>query len=100
MFFVLGIMAIGLRWRQWDFLRSPAAWLAFGSLGLLVVLQLARRALLRDPYLVVGSGRADISSPQLAMMETTYDPGYYFGTVFAGEQMLVLTMFFLLGLWF
>jgi 4-amino-4-deoxy-L-arabinose transferase-like glycosyltransferase len=100
MFVVLGIMAIALRWRRWNFLLSTHAWAALGTLGLLVVLQLVRRAVLREPYLVLGSSRADISSPQLAMKQLTYDPLYYFETVFLSEQMLILTCFFFLGIWF
>jgi len=100
LFLVYGVMALWLRWGRWDYLRSPHAWFALLIVGVVVIAQLVRRTMLRESYLIVGSSRADISTPQLAMKQPTFNPYYYLENIFASEQLLVLSAFFLAGVFF
>jgi 4-amino-4-deoxy-L-arabinose transferase-like glycosyltransferase len=99
-FLVYALMALWLRWNRWAYLRTPHAWLALGLVGVVVIFQLSRRAILQRVYLSVGSSRAEISSPQLAMNQPTFNPYYYLDNVFGSEQFILLSLFFLLGLFF
>ncbi len=99
-FLVYGVIALWLRWGRWNYLRNPHAWLALALVLIVVIFQLVRRSLLRQSYLSVGSSRAEIASPQLAMNLPTFDPYYYMSNVFASEQLILLSVFFLLGLFF
>jgi hypothetical protein len=99
-FLVYALMALWLRWNRWGYLRTPHAWLALGMVGLVVIFQLARRASVQQVFLSVGSSRAEISSPQLAMNQPTFDPYYYIDNIFGSEQFILLSVFFLLGLFF
>lgn len=99
-FLVYGVMALWLRWNRWAYLRTPHAWLALALVGLVVIGQLVRRAMIQQIYLSIGSSRAEISSPQLAMNQPTFDPYYYLDNIFASEQFILLSLFFLLGLFF
>lgn len=99
-FLVYALMALWLRWNRWGYLRTPHAWLALALVGLVVIVQLARRASIQQVYLSVGSSRAEISTPQLAMNQPTFDPYYYIDNIFGSEQFILLSVFFLLGLLF
>jgi 4-amino-4-deoxy-L-arabinose transferase-like glycosyltransferase len=99
-FLVYGLMALWLRWNRWDYLRTPHAWLALALVGVVVIFQLTRRAMIQQLYLSVGPSRAEISNPQLAMNQPTFDPYYYLDNVFGSEQFILLSVFFLLGLFF
>ena len=100
LFLGYGMLALWLRWGRWDYLRTPHAWLALALVGITVIGQLTRRAMMRQSYLTVGSSRAEISSPQLAMNQPTFDPYYYFDNVFASEQLILLSCVFLIGFFF
>ncbi len=99
-FLVYALMALWLRWGRWAYLLTPHAWVALALVGVVVSFQLARRAMIQQLYLSIGSSRAEISSPQLAMNQPTFDPYYYLDNVFGSEQFILLSLFFLLGLFF
>ncbi len=100
LFLVYGLLGLTLYWKQWGFMRHGHAWLAFGGLILVVIIQLLRRGLLKDPFLVIGSSRSSISAPQLALNQPTFDPYYYLDNIFASEQHIMLFAMFLLGVVF
>ncbi len=100
LFLVYGFLGLLIFWKQWAFLGKGHAWLAFACLLCVVVVQLARRGLLKAPFLVTGTSRSSIAAPQLALNQPTYDPFYYLENIFASEQFLLLSVIFLLGLVF
>lgn len=100
LFLVYGMLALWLRWGRWDYILTSHAWLALLIVGSVVIGQLVRRTMLRESFLIVGSSRADISTPQLAMKQPTFDPYYYLQNIFFSEQLLILSIFFLVGIFF
>jgi hypothetical protein len=99
-FLVYGILALWLRWGRWGFLLNPHAWLALALVGIVVIGQLVRRTMLQQVYLKIGSSRAEIASPQLAIKQPSFDPYYYLDNIFASEQFILLSLFFFLGFFF
>ena len=99
-FMVYAALLIWLRWGRWNYLWNPHTWLALVLVATIVMGQLVRRSLLRIPYLGIGSSRASISSPQIAMNQPTFDPIYYVDAIFGSEQLVILSIFFLLGMFF
>ncbi len=97
---ILLIVAMIMRWGQWNWLKSPHLWVASGIVILVVALQGIRRVLLQADYLMVGAGKSDVSLPQLVFTKTNYSPYYYLWNFFATEFHLVLTVIFVLGLVF
>ena len=100
LFLVYGFLGLIIFWNQWGFLRKGHAWISLGLLALVVVFQLVRRGLLKTPFLVTGSSRSSISSPQLAINQSTYDPFYYIENIFGSEQYIILSIVCLIGLLF
>lgn len=100
LFLVYGLLGLLIFWKQWSFLKAGHAWLAFSILVCVVLVQLIRRGLLQSPFLVTGTSRASIASPQLALNQPTYDPFYYIDNIFAAEQNIMLSVLFLLGIVF
>ncbi len=99
-FLTYALLAVWLGWRRWGFALSPHAWGALGIVGFVVVGQLARRLLLQEPYLAVGSSRAEISAPQLAMNHLSFEPYHYIENPFGSEQFLILSLCLPIGLFF
>lgn len=95
---ILLIVALIMRWGRWEWLRSPHLWIASAIVILVVAAQGVRRVLLQVDYLMVGSGKSDVSLPQLVFTKTTYSPYYYLWNFFCAEFHLVLTGVFILGL--
>jgi hypothetical protein len=100
LFLVYGLIGLILFWRQWPFLRNGHAWIAFGLLIFVVVFQILRRELLKYPFLMAGSGRSSIATPQLASTQPTYDPSYYLEKIYVSEQHVLLTALILIGVIF
>jgi 4-amino-4-deoxy-L-arabinose transferase-like glycosyltransferase len=99
-FLAYAVLALWLRWGRWAYLLTPHAWIALALVGVVVIGQLARRAMIQQLYLTIGSSRAEISSPQFAVNQSIFDPYYYLDDVFGSEQLILLGVFFLLGLFF
>ncbi len=94
---ILACVALVMRWGKWDWLKSRHLWIASGLVILVVLAQGIRRLLLQVSYLMVGSGKSDLMSPQLVFTETHYWPSYYLENFFGTENHLVLTGVFILG---
>lgn len=98
--FVLPILlcvALMMRWGKWDWLKNRHLWIASGLLLLVMFAQGLRRVLLNVGYLMVGSGKSDLSLPQLVFTETSYSPYYYLKNFLGTESHLLLTLVFIAG---
>src|SRR5882672_509551 len=95
---ILGVTALIVRWGDWSWMRRRALWLACALVTLVVVVQGVRRVLLQVNYIMVGSGKSDISMPKLGFLETTYNPSFYLTNFFGSETQFVLAAVFVLGL--
>lgn len=95
---ILLLVAVFMRWGQWEWLKNKHLWIAASIVIGVVLLQGVRRVLLQVNYLMVGSGKSDMSLPQLAFTKTNYSPSFYIDTVFGIESHVVLGGIFVLGL--
>lgn len=92
--FVVGII---VNWGQWRWILNRHLWLAMLLIAVVVVLQGTRRVLLQEAYLMVGSGKSEVSLPQLVFTMPGYEPWFYINNFFLIESHLVLTLLFVLG---
>lgn len=95
---ILLIVAFAMRWGDWHWLKNPHLWAASAIVTLVVVAQGVRRVLLQVDYLMVGSGKSDVSLPQLVFTKTTYSPYYYLWNFLSTEFHLVLTAVLVLAI--
>lgn len=95
--FITGLLVNGGRW-QW--LTRIHLWTAIAGIAAVVILQGVRRVLLQVSYLMVGSGKSEVSLPQAAFAKAGYDPWFYLVNFFGVESHVVLTAVFALGLFF
>lgn len=94
------LIALWLAWWRWDLVYSIHAWASLFIVLVVVAAQLLRRGFLQESYLNIGASRAEISSPQIALLQPSFDPYYYIQNIFLIEQHIVLTVFFMLGIFF
>lgn len=97
---ILLVVMILMRWGNWDWLKNRHLWLASAIIVFVVVAQGVRRVLLQKSYLMVGSGRGDVSMPELAFTKTYYDPLFYINELFTREGHRILTGLFIIGVFF
>ena len=97
---ILLIVAIVMRWKDWSWLKNSHIWIAGALAMLVVVLQGVRRILSQSSYLMVGSGKSDVSTPVLAFTRTEYSPYFYFDNFFFLNYHIVLSIIFFLGIFF
>ena len=95
---ILLVVAFIMRWGRWQWLNRPHLWIASIIVVAVVVAQGVRRSLLQTGYLMVGSGKSDMSLPQLVFTESGYNPFYYVSIIFGIESHIVLGAVFVLGL--
>lgn len=95
---ILLCLALVMKWGQWRWFGHRHLWGAIGLIVLTVVAQGVRRVMLQVDYLMVGSGKSDVSLPQLAFTKTVYAPYYYLDHFFGTESQLVLSVIFAAGL--
>jgi 4-amino-4-deoxy-L-arabinose transferase-like glycosyltransferase len=89
-----------INWNRFRWLGNKHLWFAIGGLLVVVAAQLIRRTMLQIDYLLVGSGKSEVSTPKLVFTHFDYDPWFYFKNFFLIESNLVLTIVFALGLFF
>jgi 4-amino-4-deoxy-L-arabinose transferase-like glycosyltransferase len=95
---ILFFVALFTRWGRWDWMTYRHIWGAVALVVAVVVAQGVRRVMLQVDYLMVGSGKSDVSLPQLVFMKPSYSPYYYLVNFFGMEAHLVLSAVFILGL--
>lgn len=88
-------MALYLRWGQWYWITRGHGWTAVCILGLLITAQLTYRTVLREPYLVLGASRGDVSFLQLAFNKPEFDPFYYLASLFSDNHITLGISLFL-----
>ena len=99
-FIILGLFVglLCIKGRDWTWIRNRHLWYAVGIAGLAVFFQQARRMLIQNPYLIVGTGKSDIGLPTLAFLDPMYDPLFYINKFFLLENHVVLTIVAVLGI--
>jgi 4-amino-4-deoxy-L-arabinose transferase-like glycosyltransferase len=100
--FLLPAMGMGLlamKGRDFRWFKQKPLWIALGVVLLAVFFQQARRILYQvPPYLIVGTGRSDISTPSLFFLDPMYDPTFYLKNFFWLENQAVLTLLLIVGI--
>ncbi|MBV1901212.1 MAG: glycosyltransferase family 39 protein [Kordiimonadaceae bacterium] len=94
---IIVVVALLMSWGRWHWASSPHLWIAGIIVVTVVVIQGVRRLLLQTPYLMVGSGKSDMSLPQLMFTKPEYNPDFYFNIIFGTETHIILGIVFSLG---
>ncbi|AZZ94580.1 hypothetical protein EUZ85_29230 [Hahella sp. KA22] len=82
----------------WIFQRN--LWVMYLLVILTLVAQGVRRVVLQQPHLMLGSGKGDVSLPQLGFLKDSWEPGFYFINFFGMETHLITGAIFLLGAYY
>lgn len=85
------------QWGDWKWLQNRHLWIASAIVGFVVVGQGVRRILLMPNYILVGSGRSEITGPELAFLEPYYLPYFYLDQYFLRYTQIVVAIVFVLG---
>ena len=83
---------------DWSWLRQYHFWTCFTFVAALVLIQLCDREITLPPYLGLGSGLSDISSPSLNFLNPTSDLTFYLSHIFFSEAHVLLVILLFLGL--
>jgi len=67
---------------------------------LTLVWQGVRRIMLQEPHLMLGSGKGDISLPQLGFLNDSWDPLFYLINFFGMETHLLVGLVFVVGFYY
>lgn len=97
---ILLVVIVLMRWGNWDWLKNRHLWIASAIIVFAVIAQGVRRVLLQKSYLMVGSGRGDVSLPEFVFTKTYYDPFFYINELFTRECHWVLTGLFIAGVFY
>ncbi len=92
------IAVVTVRGRDPSWLKEPSVWVAGGAVALVVGFQLGRRMLLSEPFLVVGSGLSNVTTPLPVFLQSIYNPLYYFRNFLWLEDNAVLTLLMVAGI--
>lgn len=94
------LLVYGFMWlpsNRWGWFKNTHFWIMMIIVGTVVFSQLYHRTMLSEPFLSIGSGNANISTPQFAFTLPGYDPFYYLDNIFFSQQYFLFTCFFLIG---
>jgi hypothetical protein len=83
---------------RWGWLRQAHVWIGLFCVGSVIMLQFASRTMALPPYLALGYGLADLSSPTLYFLNPECEPFYYLQSILLTDPFLVLTICFCLCL--
>lgn len=75
-------------------------WYASYLMTAVVLLQLAYRKILFSPYMIVGQGLSDVTSPQLTFLNQTWWPGFYVSKMLFEDFHVILSLIFILFAFF
>lgn len=95
---IMAFVAFYIRWSQWKWFAQINLWIAGLLITMMVAAQIIRRTLLQSPYIMVGSGKGDMTGPQLTFTDPSYQPFYYIQNFFLSETHLALSLIFIAGL--
>ena len=98
--FLLCAMAVALlvqRGSDLSWLRDKHLWASFVIVFLTVFVQMSRRILYQDPYLIIGGRISDIGMPTLFFLDPMYDPYVYINLFFCAENNWVFTALLVAG---
>jgi 4-amino-4-deoxy-L-arabinose transferase-like glycosyltransferase len=79
---------------RWGWLRQRHLWLGLFCVGALVMLQWASRTMAIPPYLQLGYGLAELSTPVLFFLDPECQPFYYVQAILLVNPYLLLTILF------
>ena len=79
---------------RWGWLRERHFWLGLMVVGAVIMLQWASRTMALPPYLALGYGLADLSTPVLYFLDPECQPFYYVQSILIISPYLLLTICF------
>jgi Dolichyl-phosphate-mannose-protein mannosyltransferase len=79
---------------HWGWLRQRHFWIGLFCVGCVVMLQWASRTMSIPPYLLLGYGLADLSTPLLFFLDPECQPFYYLQGILLVNPFLLLTILF------
>ncbi|MEO9946909.1 glycosyltransferase family 39 protein [Paraglaciecola sp.] len=94
---IMAIVAIIIRWRQWQWFMQMNLWIAALLILFVIAFQGIRRMLLQSPFVMVGFGKSDLATPKLTFTDSSYEPWYYLQNFFFTESHFALSLFFIVG---
>lgn len=83
---------------DWRWLRQFHFWTGLVFVAAVVLVQLSSRAVTLPPYLGLGSGLSDISTPTLYFLDPNYQGSFYVDRLLRSESHFLLSCLVLLGL--
>jgi hypothetical protein len=92
------VVLIAMHPTDWRWARQFHFWAGLVVVACIVLMQLSDRAMTLPPYLGLGSGLSDISSPSLFFLDPNSQTNFYFAHVLSTEPHILLSIFFFLGL--
>ena len=92
------VVLIAMHPTDWRWARQFHFWAGLVVVACIVLMQLADRAMTLPPYLGLGSGLSDISSPSLFFLDPNSQTNFYFAHVLSTEPHILLSIFLILGL--
>lgn len=97
---VSALMVLIFRRQQLSWLFQRNLWVMYLLVLLTLVLQGVRRIFLQEPHLMVGSGKGDVSLPQLGFLKDGWDPMFYLINFFGMEIHYIVGAIYVLGVFY
>jgi 4-amino-4-deoxy-L-arabinose transferase-like glycosyltransferase len=91
------VAIVALHPTDWSWLKQFHFWTGLCFVSAVVLCQLCDRAITLPPYLGLGSGLSDISSPTLAFLDPNSDLLFYISHLFFSEAHALLIILLFLG---
>lgn len=95
--FIAGIIYKGM---DFAWLKNRHIWFAVGIVFAGVFLQTVRRTYNQIPYIVVGIGISNVTTPMPFFLEPMFDPVFYIAQFLIQENHVIFTLLFVCGLIF
>ena len=92
------VAIVALHPTDWRWLKQFHFWTCFCFVAALVLVQLCDREITLPPYLGLGSGLSDITSPSLNFLDPNSDLHFYLSHFFFSEAHVLLIILVFLGL--
>jgi hypothetical protein len=92
------VTLVAMHPRDWSWLRQFHFWTGLCFVAAVILIQLCDRAITLPPYLGLGSGLSDISSPSLCFLDPNSNTLFYLSHLLLSEAHALLVVLAFLGL--
>ena len=98
----LFICIFAMQWARYEWMRDWHLWRCCVVMSFAVGIQLTHRQVASPPaYLQTGISLSDVTTPEPVWFDVThYDPQYYFNYCLFAENYVIMSLFFIFGVWF